>query len=96
MQVPVELKIKYLNRRIQDIQKLRDYLEQDDYSFALKLGHQVKGNAVTFEVPELSLLGCEIELAARNKDKEMVKNLVQKMENTIEQVFPNKMSDLAP
>lgn len=29
MQVPVELKIKYLSRRMQDIEKLADYLEPE-------------------------------------------------------------------
>ncbi|MCM2350147.1 MAG: Hpt domain-containing protein [Bacteriovoracaceae bacterium] len=86
MQVPVELKIKYLSRRIQDIKRLRDSLEQDDYSLAQKLGHQVKGNAVTFEVPQIAHLGSEIELAASRRDKEQVKMLVEKMESAIELV----------
>lgn len=86
MKVPVELKIKYLSRRIQDIERLRMTLEQDDYSFAQKLGHQVKGNAVTFDVPQIAYIGLEIEKAAIKKDKEKVKILVQKMESAIQSV----------
>ena len=84
MQVPVELKIKYLSRRIQDIQKLKDSLEQDDYTFAAKLGHQVKGNAVTFDVPQMAYIGLEMEKAANKKDKEKVKILMSKMETLIQ------------
>ena len=83
MQVPVELKIKYLSRRIQDIQKLRTSLDQGDYSLAAKLGHQVKGNAVTFDVPQIAFIGVEIEKAAKKQDKEKVKILVEKMELAI-------------
>lgn len=86
MQVPVELKIKYLSRRIQDIQRLRSLLEQDDYSFAQKLGHQVKGNAVTFDVPQIAFIGHEMERAALKKDKEKVRILIQKMESALQSV----------
>lgn len=84
MQVPVELKIKYLSRRFQDIERLRLSLEQDDYSLAQKLGHQVKGNAVTFDFPQIAFIGVEMEKAAQRKDKEKVKILIQKMESVLQ------------
>jgi HPt (histidine-containing phosphotransfer) domain-containing protein len=86
MQVPVELKIKYLSRRFQDIERLRACLEKDDYSFAQKLGHQVKGNAVTFDVPQIAFIGLEMEKAAEKKDKEKVKILIQKMESALKSI----------
>jgi HPt (histidine-containing phosphotransfer) domain-containing protein len=89
MQVPIELKIKYLDRRIQDIHNLMHSLEKDDFSVAMKVGHQVKGNAVTFDFPQMAGLGIEIENAAKNKDKESVKFLAQKMENIIHSAQKN-------
>lgn len=86
MQVPVELKIKYLSRRLQDIERLRLSLEQEDYSIAQKVGHQIKGNAVTFDVPQIAFIGLEMEKAAKRKDKEKVKILIQKMESIIQSV----------
>lgn len=86
MQVPHELKVKYLSRRMEDIQKLRHTLEQDDYSYALKVGHQVKGNAVTFDFPQIAFIGDEMEKAAKKKDKERVKLLIQKMESVLQTV----------
>lgn len=83
MQVPAELKLKYLNRRIQEIELLREALERNDFSVALKLGHQVKGNAETFEFPQMAHLGVEIESAAKSQDKETVKLLAHKMETAI-------------
>lgn len=84
MQVPVELKIKYLSRRLQDIERLKHTLEQEDYTFAQKVGHQIKGNAVTFDVPQIAFIGLEMEKAALKKDKEKVKILIQKMESMIQ------------
>lgn len=86
MQVPIELKIKYLSRRIQDIEKLKLSVENGDYTLAAKLGHQVKGNAVTFDVPQIAFIGLEMEKAAKRKDKERVKILVAKMESVIQTV----------
>ncbi len=84
MQVPVELKRKYLERRIQDIDHLISSLESDDFGPAIKLGHQVKGNAVTFDFPQMAPLGIEIENAAKNQDKESIMSLVQKMASEIQ------------
>lgn len=84
MQVPVELKIRYLTRRIQDIERLKATLELNDYSFAAKLGHQIKGNAVTFDVPQMAHIGLEMEKAALRQDKDRVKILMLKMETYIQ------------
>lgn len=84
MQVPVELKRKYLDRRIQDIDHLISSLEENDFAPAVKLGHQVKGNAVTFDFPQIAPLGIEIENAAKNQDKAGVIHLTQLMANEIQ------------
>ena len=89
MQVPAELKLKYLHRRVQDIQELRNSIEQDDFSVAIRLGHQVKGNAVTFDFPQMAFIGVEIENAAKRQDKEKVKLLIKKMESVIETAQKN-------
>ena len=86
MQVPVELKIRYLSRRLEDIPKLRQTLDQEDFSYALKIGHQIKGNAVMFDVPQMAYIGLEMEKAAQRKDKEKVKILIEKMETIIQLV----------
>lgn len=89
MKVPVELKIRYLSRRMEDIERLRRTLDQDDYSFAQKVGHQVKGNAVTFDVPQIAFIGVEMEKAAQRRDKERVQILIQKMESILQSVQPH-------
>lgn len=84
MQVPVELKRKYLERRIEDIQVILSSLEDNDFAPALKLGHQVKGNALTFDFPQMGPIGIEIEQAAKNHDKASVQLLSQRMVSEIQ------------
>jgi hypothetical protein len=80
MQVPQDIKIRYLSRRREDITKLYRALERDDYSYPLLVGHQVKGNALTFDLPQMASLGVEMERAAEKRDKELIRHLIQKME----------------
>lgn len=79
MQVPEDLKRKYLDRRILDIESLLESLKEDNFAPALKLGHQVKGNAETFDFPEIAPLGLQIEEAAKKKNKQKILTLVEAM-----------------
>jgi hypothetical protein len=83
IKVPIELKIKYLSRRLADIQDVRES-HFEDFSLVQRIGHQIKGNAVTFEVPQIACLGPEMEVAARRKDKDKISILISKMEHLIE------------
>lgn len=87
--MPSELKIKYLSRRLEDIEPLRVSLEQGDFSYAQRVGHQVKGNAVTFQVPEIAWIGTEMEKAALVRDEEKVRLLIQKMEKLLLKLGPS-------
>lgn len=96
IKVPIELKIKYLNRRMSDLALLRSSMENDDYSFAQRIGHQVKGNAVTFEVPQMAQVGMDLENAAVRRDKERIKVLIVKMEGLILRAQSSQMISKCP
>lgn len=85
MRIPIELKLKYLYRRIQDLNGLKFSLEKNDFSVAMRVGHQIKGNAPTFGVPSISLIGFEMEMAAKNRDKKLVILLADQLEILIKQ-----------
>lgn len=84
MQVPEELKKKYLERRIVDIQCLMSSLEKNDFEPALKLGHQMKGNAATFDFPQMGPMGIAIEKAAQSRDRDGVKLVAKKLMQEIQ------------
>ena len=50
---------------------------------------QVKGNAVTFDCPQIAPLGVEIEFAAKNEDMEGLRHLIQIMASEIQQARLN-------
>lgn len=80
MKLPVELKRRYLDRRLEDIRVVRQMIDDGDFSEAIRVGHQVKGNAVTFEVPQIAWIGTEIESAAKRRDAEKIRILMKRME----------------
>jgi HPt (histidine-containing phosphotransfer) domain-containing protein len=84
MQVPINLKIRYLSRRMEEISKLMLSLDQGDFSYAQMIGHQIKGNAATFDIPQIAPLGVEIEKAALIRDEDRVRMLIQHLEQMIQ------------
>ena len=84
MKLPIELKRKYLHRRLEDMRIVRLTVDQGDFSQALRVGHQVKGNAQTFEVPQIAWLGTELETAAKKQDVQTLRRIVQRMEVIIQ------------
>lgn len=67
MQVPLEINVKYLERRRLDLEFCRRSLEKGDFSEIEKIGHQLKGNGHTFGYPEISEIGKNLESAAVQK-----------------------------
>jgi HPt (histidine-containing phosphotransfer) domain-containing protein len=89
MQVPVELKRKYIERRLVYLEHLHTCLETEDYSPALRIGHQVKGNALTFDFPQMAPIAERNEFAAKNKDKETLKDLIELMSYELQKASHN-------
>jgi HPt (histidine-containing phosphotransfer) domain-containing protein len=83
MQVPLELKRKYIQRRFQDVQQILISLDENDFGPAVRIGHQLKGNAQTFDFPQLAPLGVQIEKAAIAKDKQTLKELIELMDREV-------------
>lgn len=84
MHVPEELKKRYLDRKVNDLQTLVASLERSDFGPAIVFGHQIKGNAATFDFPRMGPIGVAIEKAGINRDQQELKDLVKKMMVEIE------------
>lgn len=83
MQVPENLKRKYIERRFQDIEQLMNSLESEDFDPAVRIGHQIKGNAITFDFPQMAPIAREIEAAGKNRDKQTLKDLIEIMQREV-------------
>lgn len=79
--IPLESRLRYLNRRQAELKSLLalDEMSEDFFMQAQKMGHQIKGNAVTFDFAELTENAKELEIAATQKKSSNVRNLAQKI-----------------
>jgi HPt (histidine-containing phosphotransfer) domain-containing protein len=84
MQVPEEILIRYFERRKRDVEDCIEHLRSGDMRFIEKVGHQLKGNGVTFGFPELSSIGTELEVAAQSGDKSDISQVVGKLSDWVE------------
>ena len=68
MEVPTDIHFRYLARRKKALEQYLLSLEKENFSELEKVGHQLKGNGVTFGYTELSVIGSHLEKAAHLKD----------------------------
>jgi HPt (histidine-containing phosphotransfer) domain-containing protein len=64
MVIPEEMRKKYLDRRRRDIEELLTASDAADTGPFVRVGHQLKGNALTFGYEELAEVGARMEEAA--------------------------------
>lgn len=68
MHISIDQKIKYLKRRIDEIEEFKQCIETSNFELAGNIGHKLKGNGVTFGFPEISEVGNKIEKAASERN----------------------------
>lgn len=76
MEVPAEIHSRYLARRKEDLQKCLLNFQELNYSELEKVGHQLKGNGLTFGYQELSRIGSQLESAAAYKDEAELQRVI--------------------
>ena len=78
--IPEEMKAKYIERRKQDYATCVDALAKNDYETFLRIGHQLKGNAASFGYDDLGVIAAELEKAAKAQDIVQIKNQLEKFD----------------
>jgi HPt (histidine-containing phosphotransfer) domain-containing protein len=78
MMVPDEMLVKYRQRRQRDLEDCVRHVREGKMNFIEKVGHQLKGNALTFGYPELSLIGEELEAAAKEGRQDQIWSAINK------------------
>ncbi|AZZ35531.1 hypothetical protein CIK05_01520 [Bdellovibrio sp. qaytius] len=84
MQVPIEARQKYLDRRKQDIVACQEALAKQDFQFLERVGHQIKGNAVTFGFDQFTNVAVAMEIAAKAKDLTQLSALVAQFTTAVQ------------
>ena len=78
-----EARQRYTLRRMQDLDKCRHFLSKRDFEGIRTIGHNLKGNGISFGFPELSTLGEQLEFSARDSNFDQVKSLIDSFESWI-------------
>lgn len=67
-QITVEMRQRYLQRRAADLNALEQSIAECNFDRIAGIAHQIKGNAATFNYPQLQPIAAEIETAAERRD----------------------------
>jgi HPt (histidine-containing phosphotransfer) domain-containing protein len=79
-----EMRLKYLERRTAELHAASEKLAQKDFGFFRSMGHQIKGNAVTFEFPDLTQFGVSMEAMAEAGDAEGIAKAVGELKLAVQ------------
>jgi CheY-like chemotaxis protein len=75
---------RYLENRIQDLQRLSDTLSARDYGTIEVIGHKMKGAGSSYGFPELTMAGSLIESASKAHDDDGIRLSIGDMRKAIE------------
>ena len=78
--IPEEVRQKYIERRKKDLTDCRLALSNADFKCFAFVGHQIKGNAVTFGFDELTPIAIEMETLAVEKNVNKLHELLNRFE----------------
>lgn len=76
----------YLARRWDELATMSEAAEREDFETLLTIGHNLHGSGGAYGLNRISILGNELEAAARNRDLELVRETIKKMRAFLEVV----------
>jgi HPt (histidine-containing phosphotransfer) domain-containing protein len=85
MDVPQDMMTRYLERRIRELEDCQRFLADKQFTKLEKVGHQLRGNGVTFGFPELSSIGIKLEQSSQDKDLPSTHEALQEFSRWVEE-----------
>ena len=81
IEIPQEIRVKYLERRQQDLETLKSSLRTRTFGEFKRIGHQLKGNAASFGYQDLEKIAIAMENAAAAQDTYELGRQIEAFEN---------------
>lgn len=78
---------KYLLNREHDVATLREALERQDFEPIARIGHNLRGNGVSFGIPEFSAMGERIEAAAQARRRSDLEEAIALLEARLRRIL---------
>jgi HPt (histidine-containing phosphotransfer) domain-containing protein len=88
MEIPLKLRQNYVRRRQEDIISCESALKNKDFKVIETIGHQMKGNGLSFGYENIAKLGEQMELAAKNQNSEELNRLLESFSEVVSQITP--------
>ncbi|WPU65449.1 Hpt domain-containing protein [Peredibacter starrii] len=85
MEVPEAMQTRYVERRKQDLEVCRKNLALQKFSELEKVGHQLKGNGVTFGFDDISVIGKRMEVAAAEANVHEMEKALKDLSHWVKQ-----------
>lgn len=85
MELPRTIQVRYLERRKADLHHCKHYLNEFNFQEIVKVGHQLKGNGATFGYGKLSELGSRLEAAAKKRDEDALKKILEEFSEWVDE-----------
>ncbi len=79
-----EMRELYIQHRKKDLHRCLTALKMSDFSFLEKIGHQVKGNALSFGFDDLTSVAIELEGAAKAHDIQHLEKVLSEFDKAIQ------------
>jgi|TARA_Y100001001_G_C7727117_1_gene209296 HPt (histidine-containing phosphotransfer) domain-containing protein len=76
----------YLKNRQKDITTIKKALKAADFAKIRVLGHSMKGSGGGYGFMQVSKIGATIEMAAKNKDPDSIKNHLAELSDFLKRV----------
>lgn len=95
-QIPVEIPIDlkplvpgFLRRRDEELSILKQHVEAQDMSSISSVAHKLKGHGTAYGFEAISLIGKEMEQAAKSNDIKTVSGLLKELEDVVKYFIRN-------
>jgi HPt (histidine-containing phosphotransfer) domain-containing protein len=76
----------YLGRRARDVDTVAEAIEHADFEAVGRVGHNLRGNGVSFGFPELSAIGEALEAAATEGRLDSIREGARRLKECVERV----------
>ncbi len=74
-----ELKKEFLEKTSENLKNMSEYFEDDNFLEIRKIAHDIKGTAGIFDMAKGSEIGKNLQDAADNENRDVVKQLIDEM-----------------
>jgi hypothetical protein len=90
MKIPPQLVENYLQRRVIELESLENACKSSDFALVFKVGHQLKGNGLTFGFAEISEFGSKLESSALIQNRSDIEHHLHHYRILLESILKNK------